>query len=94
MPLSAINVARFIALENKLSKLWHLINIKCKEETTDFKNVCEDYSVSNKEYVLEAILVIGLAVVLNTFDTGWSLLKIQIHQQSCFLKLLYELVTI
>lgn len=38
MPLSAINVARFIALENKLSKLWHLINIKRKEETTDFKN--------------------------------------------------------
>lgn len=42
MPLFARDVAKFIALENKLSKFWQLINItnilKYKEEATDFKN--------------------------------------------------------
>lgn len=42
MPLSSGNVAKLTVLENKLSKLWRLINVtnilKYKEDTTVLKN--------------------------------------------------------
>ena len=59
MPLSARDVANFTALENRLFKLWHLINItnilKNKKKQLILRiqlslGVCTAYTVSNKEY--------------------------------------------